>query len=196
MVTLAFILLAVVMLAVLAGATWHAAESAADKSRLPAPGRLVDLGLGHRLHVRCAGHGEPAVILESGIAASSLSWALVQPRVAEFTRVCSYDRAGLGWSDAGGSPVTAADHATALTRFRRHEASAACVLAGHSYGGFVNRLFAERYPHEARGHRPRRSDRPRGGQALPTLKRDACAAACSCRAWAASLARGGVVRPA
>jgi pimeloyl-ACP methyl ester carboxylesterase len=152
MLTFVLLVLAVVLLVALGGAAWQAAESAADTSRFPPPGRLVNLGLGRRLHVRCTGHGEPAVILESGIAASSLSWALVQPRVAEFTQVCSYDRAGLGWSDAGGSPVTAADHAAALhALLDAMKLPPPYVLAGHSYGGFVNRLFAERYPHEVAG---------------------------------------------
>src|SRR5437762_1234249 len=74
---------------------------------------------GRRLHVRSSGRGGPMVVLESGIAASSLSWTLVQPQVAEFTRVCSYDRAGLGWSDAAGPTVTAAGNADALATMLR-----------------------------------------------------------------------------
>src|SRR3954447_2866215 len=101
MLTFALGVAAFVVLAALAGAAYQAAAAAKDAARFPPPGRLIDLGPGRRLHVRCSGQGEPAVILESGIAASSLSWALVQPRIAEITRVCSYDRAGLGWSDGG-----------------------------------------------------------------------------------------------
>src|SRR5688572_33088765 len=62
------------------------------------PGELIDVG-GHRLHVVCRGTGSPPVLLESGIAASSVSWALVQPRLAAVTRACAYDRAGFAWSD-------------------------------------------------------------------------------------------------
>ena len=60
-----------------------------QRRRFAPPGRMVDVG-GHRLHVDCAGSGSPVVVLESGIAASSLSWSVVQPRIAMFTRVCSY----------------------------------------------------------------------------------------------------------
>jgi pimeloyl-ACP methyl ester carboxylesterase len=135
-----------------AGAAYQAAASATDAGRFPAPGRLVNLGLGLRLHVRSTGLGEPTVILEAGIAASSLSWTLVQPRVAGLTRVCSYDRAGLGWSDAGPSPVTAGDSAAALhALLDTMRIPPPYILAGHSYGSFVNRLFAERYPGEVAG---------------------------------------------
>src|SRR5437667_12477012 len=98
-----------VLLAAIAGAAYQAAAVAADVGRFPPPGRLVDLGMGRRLHARCSGKGEPAVVLESGIAASSISWTLVQPRVATFSRVCSYDRVGLGWSGTAGPSVTAGD---------------------------------------------------------------------------------------
>src|SRR5947207_2092202 len=76
-----------------------------DARRFPAPGRMIDIGP-CRLHLKDVGAGSPTVVLESGIAASSLSWALVQPGVAEFTRVCSYDRAGLSWSDNCPAPRT------------------------------------------------------------------------------------------
>jgi pimeloyl-ACP methyl ester carboxylesterase len=142
----------VVLLAALAGAAYQAAAAAKDARRFPPPGRLVDLGLGRHLHAHCSGHGEPAVVLESGIAASSLSWTLVQPRVAQLTRVCSYDRAGLGWSDGLGSPPTAAGHAASLhALLDTLKIPPPYVLAGHSYGAFVIRLFAERYPQEVAG---------------------------------------------
>src|ERR1700681_50422 len=96
------------LVAALVGAAYQKAGATQDARRLPPLGRLVEVGAGRRLHARCSGHGEPTVVLVSRIAASSLSWPLVQPRVAEFTRVCSYARAGLGWSDAAGPTVTAA----------------------------------------------------------------------------------------
>src|SRR2546423_1991411 len=67
------------------------------------PGRLIDVG-GWRLHLNCAGrasHSQPTVILEAGIGDFSVEWSLVQTGVASFARVCSYDRAGGGWSDVG-----------------------------------------------------------------------------------------------
>ena len=152
MLTLAWLAAAAVLVAALVGATYQAAAAREDARRFPPSGRLVDVGGGCRLHARCSGNGEPAVVLESGIAASSMSWALVQPRVAEFTRVCSYDRAALGWSDAAGSTVTAADNAEALhAMLRALGIPPPYVLVGHSYGNFVIRLFAARHPHEVAG---------------------------------------------
>src|SRR5690348_1125280 len=71
----------------------------------PPPGRLVDIG-GRKLHRLCSGTGSPMVVLAAGGGAYSIDWALVQPRIATTTRVCSYDRAGLGWSDPGPAEET------------------------------------------------------------------------------------------
>jgi len=113
---------------------------------LAPPGRLIDIG-GHRLHVASAGEGRPPVLLESGIAASSLSWAVVQPAIAAFTRVHAYDRAGLGWSDVPSSPRTfdriAGELAAVLAEVAPRER---CILVGHSFGSFVVRGFAMRHP--------------------------------------------------
>src|SRR5262245_25390781 len=68
--------------------------------RYSVPGKLVDVG-GRRLHINCVGEGSPAVVMEAGAGDFSFDWSLVQPEVARFTRVCSYDRAGYAWSDAG-----------------------------------------------------------------------------------------------
>jgi hypothetical protein len=73
----------------------------------PAPGRLVDVG-GRKLHLRCTGSGSPTVILEAGASAFALDWSLVQPEIARTNRVCSYDRAGSGWSDPRGEVETPA----------------------------------------------------------------------------------------
>jgi hypothetical protein len=77
-----------------------------------AAGGLVDVG-GHRLHIWCTGTGDPTVILEDGLGGSTADWGLVQPEVARFTRVCSYDRAGLGYSC---SPLLAARAVICLSR--------------------------------------------------------------------------------
>lgn len=71
-----------------------------QETNYSAPGRLFDVG-GRDLHINCTGTGSPTAVLEGGGGAFAIDWALVQPRVAESTRVCSYDRAGLGWSDPG-----------------------------------------------------------------------------------------------
>ena len=129
------------------------------------PGEFVEIGLprrsrfrpsakagGHRLHVRCAGSGTPLVLLESGIAASSLSWSLVQPEIARFTRVCAYDRAGFAWSDAASSPRTFDRIVDELSRvLDRVGADEPCVLVGHSFGSFVVRAYAARHPYRVIG---------------------------------------------
>jgi pimeloyl-ACP methyl ester carboxylesterase len=114
-------------------------------------GSLIDVG-GHRLHVRCAGDGGPRVLLESGIAGSSLSWSLVQPEIATFAQVCSYDRAGFAWSDAASSPRTFERIVDELSRVLDRVASGQqCVLVGHSFGSFVVRAYAARHPHRVVG---------------------------------------------
>jgi pimeloyl-ACP methyl ester carboxylesterase len=78
------------------------ALSAQQSGLPPAPGRLVDVG-GHRLHVICSGQGAPTVVLEAGASSFAIDWTLVQRDLARITRVCSYDRAGMGWSETAAS---------------------------------------------------------------------------------------------
>jgi len=89
-----------------AGAMYQWLATRRDLIATPLPGRLIDVG-GHRLHVWCTGTGVPPVILETGLTGSTADWGFVQPEVAKFTRVCSYDRARRGYSDPGPSPRTA-----------------------------------------------------------------------------------------
>lgn len=114
-------------------------------------GRMIDVG-GHRLHVVCRGSGSPVVLLEAGIAASSLSWALVQPRIAKFTRVCAYDRAGLAWSDAASCARTfdriVDELVVVIARIAPGERY---ILVGHSFGSFVVRAYAARLPEAVLG---------------------------------------------
>ena len=141
------------MLAALAaaGILYQRAASRAAARRFPPPGELIDVG-GHRLHVTCSGSGRPPVLLEAGIAASSLSWAGVAPSVASFTRVCTYDRAGLAWSDAPSCPRSfdriLDELATVMARVAAGER---CILVGHSFGSFVVRGYARRHPEAVAG---------------------------------------------
>jgi pimeloyl-ACP methyl ester carboxylesterase len=113
--------------------------------RYPAPGRLIDVG-GFQLHLNCSGAGSPAVVLDAALGGSSISWSLVQPAISARTRVCSYDRAGLGWSDAGPMPRTAGRVADELRRLLdAGGVPPPYVLVGHSYGGLVMRILAGRY---------------------------------------------------
>ena len=110
----------------------------------PPPGVLVDVGP-HRLHLHCTGRGSPTVIFESGLGGTSLDWVKVQPEVTGFTRACSYDRAGYGWSDPGPLPRHAARIAAELDRLLAHgNVLPPYVLVGHSFGGLAVRLFAAR----------------------------------------------------
>jgi pimeloyl-ACP methyl ester carboxylesterase len=115
------------------------------------PGKLVDLG-GHKLHVNCRGKGRPTVVVENGLGDFSFDWILVQTRVAGFTRVCTYDRAGYAWSDEGPKPRTFAqinlELRDALAKLGER---GPFVMVGHSYGGPVVRNFAATYPREVAG---------------------------------------------
>ena len=95
-----------VLAIVMAGVTYQWLATRSEITATPPPGRLVDIG-GYRLHLWCTGDGAPAVILDAGLGGTSTGWGFVQPEVARFTRVCSYDRAGMGYSDPGPSPRTA-----------------------------------------------------------------------------------------
>jgi pimeloyl-ACP methyl ester carboxylesterase len=112
----------------------------------PPPGQFIDAG-GHRLHAVCRGDGTTAVVLEAGVAASSLSWARVQPALAAFTRTCAYDRAGLAWSDAAAEPRTFTRILDDLgTVVVEAGGGSRVILVGHSFGSLVVRAFAARQP--------------------------------------------------
>src|SRR3569623_2128651 len=116
------------------------------------PQRLVDVGHGRRMNLYCLGAGSPTVILDAGMGDSTISWALVQPRLSTRTRVCSYDRAGLGFSDGSSLPGTAANIAADLHALLRAAGVAPpYVLVGHSAAGMYIRVFADRYPQEVVG---------------------------------------------
>jgi len=117
----------------------------------PAPGQLVDVG-GYKLHINCSGDGSPTVILEAGFADYSATWTYVQPEVAKTTRVCSYDRAGHGWSDPSPHPRTASWRVEELhTLLVNANVQGPYVLVGHSLGGMLMRVYAHNYPDEVVG---------------------------------------------
>lgn len=133
------------------GAAYQVLASLLDQRANPPPGRLVDVG-GYRMHIYCVGTGSPAVVLESGLSDSWLSWHKVQPKVAQFTRVCSYDRAGLGWSDSSPKPRTSKVFAEELrSLLQRAKVIPPYVLVGHSMGGYDVRMFTSLYASEVIG---------------------------------------------
>src|SRR5262245_18917875 len=127
------------------------AQTPPNSPPISAPGQLVDLG-GWRLHLNCTGQvtaSQPAVILEAGAGGFSVDWSLVQPEVARFARVCSYDRAGLGWSDLGPHPRTLRQVVWELhTLLEKAGVRPPYVFVGQSLGGILARLYALTYPSE------------------------------------------------
>jgi pimeloyl-ACP methyl ester carboxylesterase len=114
-------------------------------------GELIDLG-GYRLHLHSQGTGGPAVIMEAAIWDIGLTWSLVQPEVAQFTRAVVYDRGGLGWSDPSPKPRTAAVMVEELhALLQRAGIAGPYVLVGQSFSGLLVRLFAYTYPDEMAG---------------------------------------------
>lgn len=136
---------------ILAGVVYEALAEDADRRAFPAPGQMVDIG-GYRLHINCIGTGSPTVILESGWGNWSLLWAQVQEDVAKTTRVCAYDRAGMGYSEAGPLPRDAQHMAVELhTLLEQAGIAGPYVMVGHSLGGIPVRIFAHDYPNEVSG---------------------------------------------
>jgi pimeloyl-ACP methyl ester carboxylesterase len=136
----------------LVGAIYESIAEAADAKAYPPPGQLVDVG-GYRLHINCTGTGSPTVVIVSGLGDWSTSWGgVVQPEVAKTTRVCTYDRAGFGWSDASSLPSDAAQFAKELhTLLQNASVPGPYVMVGHSLGGFIVRVFAHEYASEVAG---------------------------------------------
>ncbi|MGP0070452.1 MAG: alpha/beta fold hydrolase [Bryobacteraceae bacterium] len=152
--TILLIILAVIatLIAALiaAGAIYQALGLAADRRRYPPPGRLVDIG-GCRLHLIERGSG-PSVVFESGISATCLNWTQVRDEVERFARACTYDRAGLGWSDAARSPrMTSAIIDDLRALLEAVPIPRPCILVGHSFGGLLVRAYAAKYPADVAG---------------------------------------------
>lgn len=127
------------------------AEQAYVKTHNP-PGQLFPVG-NHQLHLHCTGAGSPTVVLEAGLGATSYSMAgWIAPAVAQMTRVCVYDRAGYGWSEAAAGPRDGNAVTTDLhTLLAQAQEKGPYVLAGHSTGGAYVRAFAARYPEQVAG---------------------------------------------
>ena len=143
--------LAIVVVAALIGLNYERHARARESAQFQPPGRLVDIG-GYRLHLYCTGSGGPAVILEHGHRATYLDWFRVQPELAKFTRVCSYDRAGYGWSDPSPKdrvPSVMAEELHALLRAAGEKPP--YVLVAHSLGALNAIMFAHKFPHEVAG---------------------------------------------
>ena len=137
---------ALVVFLALVGATYQGVATALERRRYQRPGGLVDVG-GHQLHIYCVGRGSPVVVLEAGAGSMSSAWGWVQPQLAVATRVCSYDRAGLGWSEAGDgiyAPSRVPRELHALLDQANEKGP--FVMVGHELGSAFARVFAAQYP--------------------------------------------------
>lgn len=136
---------------ILAGAIYEPLAEAADAKAYPPPGKMVDVG-GYRLHINCTGKGSPTVVIESGWGDSSAAWGWVQPELAKTTRVCTYDRAGMGWSEVSTEPRTAREFSKELhTLLAKANEPSPYILVGHSLGGYTVRVYAHDYPEQVAG---------------------------------------------
>ena len=129
-----------------------AAGATPDDSLYAHPGRLVPTEDGTRLNFYCLGSGSPAIVLDAGFEDWAPAWAFVQPQLAAFTRTCSYDRAGAGFSAAGPMPRTSVRIADELhSALHNAGIDGPYILVGHAFGGDNVRTFADRYMPEVAG---------------------------------------------
>ncbi|MFD1547734.1 alpha/beta fold hydrolase [Nonomuraea guangzhouensis] len=152
----------------IASAAYQTWGSQRDRRRYPPPGRMVDIG-GRRIHLWEAGEGSPTVVIVPALGEPCLDFAPLLPDLASETATVVFDRAGLGWSDPAWSPMAHVDAAGDLhTALHRAGIEPPYILAGHSMGGWVLRLFASAYPDEVAGmvfidsSHPDQADRIRG----------------------------------
>jgi len=133
------------------GVVYQSVSVRRERTRFPPPGRLVDVG-GRRLHLVCLGEGHPTVIFESSGFGTAVSSSKARTEVAGQTRVCSYDRMGTGWSDAGPAVISAGELAGDLDHLLTlAEIEPPHILVAASIGGLTAELFARRYPERVAG---------------------------------------------
>jgi pimeloyl-ACP methyl ester carboxylesterase len=136
---------------VLAGLAFQALAVQLDKRNYPSPGQLYAVN-GHQMHLVCQGEGDPTVILQAGGAADSIWWYWVQHQLAEHTRVCAFDRPGMGWSEPTTEPRDALTLVGELhTLLAEADVRPPYVMAGHSWGAVLTRIYAAQYPQEIAG---------------------------------------------
>src|SRR5215213_8751993 len=142
-----------VLLVLLAGAVFQFVMTRIDAHKYPAPGEMVDVG-DYSLHLNCTGEagGAPTIVMDSGLGGTVLDWQLVQPELAKSMHVCTYDRAGMGWSDPGAQPRTSDQIVKELhTLLGNAGITGPYVLVGHSFGGTNVQVYASKYPNEVAG---------------------------------------------
>src|SRR3712207_91810 len=140
---LLWLIVALLVLAI-SGAIYQAIATERAEQAYPPPGEMVDVK-GYSLHINCVGQGSPTVLLDGGSGEISASWILVQQEVSDTTRVCAYDRAGMGWSEMGPEPRDAKQISGELhTLLTKAGIEGPYVLVGHSFGGMYMQTYAAR----------------------------------------------------
>lgn len=115
------------------------------------PGRIIDMG-SFNMHIHCQGEGHPVVVLDAGLGGFSMDWLKIQNELSESVMVCSYDRAGYGWSESGPSPRVTDQLVDELELLLDKAAIAPpYILVGHSFGGFNVQYFAKLNPKKVVG---------------------------------------------
>ena len=144
-------LLALLVLLLVLGVVYQRFGERRDRIKHPPPGTILEVN-GTPLHIRRAGTGSPSVVFEAGVAASSVSWAPVQDAISKITSTAAYDRAGFAWSGAAATALTADAMIEAFRELlKRASVRPPYVLTGHSFGCFLARLYADRWPEEVAG---------------------------------------------
>jgi pimeloyl-ACP methyl ester carboxylesterase len=143
---------AVLLAAALAGSSaFNAVALYCFRAVNPPPGAFYTVD-GHRMRIDCTGSGSPTIVLESGLGNDALIWGAVQPALSKTTRVCAYDRAGLGWSEPVPGPRDARHIASDLHGLLLGaKVAGPIVLMGHSMGGLILRDYATRFPADLAG---------------------------------------------
>lgn len=140
-----------ILASILALAGYEYVGQTMDKKNFPPIGRMIDVG-GYKLHIIDKGEGEPVVVIDPGMGCNSLSWGLVYPEIAKFTRVVVVDRAGYAWSDTSTLPRTSENIVKELhTLLHNGNIPGPYILVGHSFGGVNVRLYASKYPQDVAG---------------------------------------------
>ena len=147
----ASILACLLVVLLVAGAIYQAVASASDLEKYPPVGQFYKVG-DHRLHLYCTGEGSPTVILEAGAGSPGLLWTFVQEEIEKSTRVCSYDRAGYGWSEPASGPQLPQQVASDLhALLETASVPGPYIMVGHSAGAVYVRAFTSQYPSEVVG---------------------------------------------
>jgi len=140
-------LVGTVAILALSGAIYQGVSDKLDAKKYPPIGQLVDIGGGCKMHLYVTGSGGPTVVLDAGLGCNALGWSLVQPELAKFTRVVSFDRPGNGWSDESPLDRTSQNIVTELqTALRKANIPGPYIVVGHSFGGLNAQLFANLDP--------------------------------------------------